>query len=211
MRNRQDRSSDRLLMFEREIWDQGVDLITGIDEAGRGPLAGPVVAAAVVFPKGTYIEGVKDSKQLSEKKRESFFGRICQEALSVGIGIIGNETIDAVNIRNATVEAMLNAVENLHIRPQYVLVDGTFFLPKDIPGRNIIRGDEQSFTIGAASIVAKVTRDRLMKDYHLLFPMYNFARHKGYGTREHVEAIRKFGLCSLHRRTFRCSGWVRKP
>ena len=207
MRNRQELSSERLLMFEREIWRQGVDLITGVDEAGRGPLAGPVVAAAVVFPKGGYIQGVTDSKKLTKKKREDLFVRIKQEALSVGVGIIDHEIIDAINIRNATVEAMMCALKNLHVRPQYILVDGNFFLHREIPYRNIVRGDEQSFTIGAASIVAKVTRDRLMIDYHPQFPEYNFAKHKGYGTREHVEAIRKFGLCSIHRRSFRCDGW----
>lgn len=194
-------------MFEREIWDQGVDLIAGVDEAGRGPLAGPVVAAAVVFSKGNYIDGVTDSKQLSEKKRENLFDRIYGEALSVGVGIIGHETIDAINIRNATREAMLCALKNLHVEPQYVLADGTFFLHEEILYRNIIRGDEHSFTIGAASIVAKVTRDRIMKDYHFRFPVYNFAKHKGYGTREHAEAIRKYGLCSIHRKSFHCRGW----
>ncbi len=207
MRNPQGLSSDTLLMFEREIWNRGVDLIAGVDEAGRGPLAGPVVAAAVVFPRRKYIDGVRDSKQLSEKKREELFDPIHQEALSVGVGIVGHETIDAINIRNATLEAMMCALKNLRVRPQYILVDGNFFPHQEIPCRNILRGDEQSFTIGAASIVAKVTRDRLMMDYHLRFPEYNFAKHKGYGTRDHAEAIRKFGLCSIHRRSFHCDGW----
>lgn len=209
MRNRLELSAERLLTYEREIWDQGIDLIGGIDEAGRGPLAGPVVAAAVVFPKAVYIEGVTDSKQLSVKKREELFDRIHERALNVGVGVVSHETIDAINIRNATLEAMIGALRNLRVTPQYILVDGNFFHHQVIPYRNIIRGDEQSFTIGAASIVAKVTRDRLMTEYHSRFPEYNFAKHKGYGTREHVEAIRKFGLCDIHRRSFRCDGWKR--
>ncbi|HEY4644564.1 MAG TPA: ribonuclease HII [Bacteroidota bacterium] len=209
MRHRKQPSPDRLLDLERRLWKGGVDLIAGIDEAGRGPLAGPVVAAAVVFPKGLFVEGVTDSKQLSERRRVELFERICHEALGIGVGIIDHSAIDAMNIRRATMEAMLTAVNTLRVRPHFLLIDGDFSLKQEIPCRNIIRGDQRSFTIGAASIVAKVTRDRLMVEYGRMFPQYNFGKHKGYGTREHAEAIRKFGLCSIHRKSFRCDGWKR--
>lgn len=191
------------LEFEKELWNEGLHIIAGVDEAGRGPLAGPVVAAAVIFPEGLSIEGVNDSKKLSEKKRETFFHAIYEKAVSVGVGVVSHEVIDRINIFQASTLAMRKAVERLSRQPQIVLADGNCFTHESIRYRNIVHGDALSFTIAAASIIAKVTRDSLMKEYHVEFPLYGFDRHKGYGTRGHLEAIRLHGPCEIHRRSFR--------
>jgi ribonuclease HII len=190
------------LEIERALWAQGLGLIAGVDEAGRGPLAGPVVAAAVIFPKECIIQGVDDSKKLSEGKREGLFPLILQQAIGYGVGIIDHHTIDRINILQATHLAMRKALENLAVKPDYVLVDGNSFKDETLCFQNVIGGDAKSHTIAAASIVAKVTRDRLMCELDAIYPQYGFARHKGYGTRQHLEAIRMHGLCEIHRKTF---------
>jgi len=190
------------LDFERTLWKDGLQYVAGIDEAGRGPLAGPVVAAAVIFPTETIIEGVDDSKKLPEKKREELYPIIMEQAVGVGIGVVDHTTIDQINILQATHRAMEIALQQLQAPAQYVLVDGNSFGKSDVPYKTIIDGDALSFTIAAASIVAKVTRDRMMREYDKKFPEYGFAQHKGYGTRFHREAILKYGLCEIHRRTF---------
>jgi ribonuclease HII len=192
-----------MLTFERKLWDNGKRFIAGVDEAGRGPLAGPVVAAAVVFPREVYIEGVKDSKKLTEKKRLELFDKIQSKALSVGIGIIGHQVIDEINILNATFKAMHYAIGKLIPQPDHLLIDGPYFAELNIPAEKIVAGDMKSFTIAAASIIAKVTRDKIMADYDLQYPNYGFAKHKGYGTAKHIEAVRKFGLSNIHRKSFK--------
>ena len=190
------------LEIELSLLKKGIRTIAGIDEAGRGPLAGPVVAAAIVFPSGTFIKGVEDSKKLSEKRREELFPLINEQALSVGVGIVEHDVIDRVNILQATVLAMHKAIDDLTLKPEFVIVDGNYFRHDVYPYQTIIDGDEQSFTIAAASIVAKVTRDRLMREFHVQYPLYGFAQHKGYGTKQHLEAIKRYGLCDIHRRSF---------
>ncbi len=191
-----------LLRIEQAYWNAGVEHIAGVDEAGRGPLAGPVVAAAVIFRKDQTIEGVDDSKKLSAKRRAELFPLIQQHALAIGIGIVGHEVIDKINIYHASILAMQKAIDELPIRPSLVLADGNSFWHERYRYENIIDGDARCFTIAAASIVAKVTRDQLMEEYDRLYPDYGFARHKGYGTRQHREAIQKYGTCEIHRRSF---------
>ena len=176
--------------------------ICGIDEAGRGPLAGPVVAGAVVLPKGKRILYVNDSKKLSEKKREELFDVIKEEALSFGLGIVSPERIDEINILQATYEAMREAVNKLSVSPDILLNDAVTIPGIDIRQVPIIKGDAKSLTIASASILAKVTRDRIMAEYDLQYPEYGFAKHKGYGTKAHIDAIRQFGPCPIHRKTF---------
>jgi ribonuclease HII len=188
--------------FEEMLWRQGIERVAGIDEAGRGPLAGPVVAAAVVFPIGSFVEGVDDSKKLSPARREELFRRICDEALSVGIGIVDHDAIDTMNILQATYEAMHRAVARLTVCPDHLLVDGNRFAGRGIPFTTIVGGDGFCHAIAAASIVAKVTRDRVMVEQDALYPEYGFARHKGYGTVQHRAAIARHGLCPIHRRSF---------
>lgn len=191
------------LDVEQTYWSQGFTRIAGVDEAGRGPLAGPVVAAAVVFPMGRMVEGIDDSKKLTRKKREDLLGSIEREALSVGIGVVDHHTIDKLNILQATTLAMQTALANLSVQPELALVDGNSFRHSSLRFENIVDGDALCFSIAAASIVAKVTRDRLMIELDHQFPQYGFAHHKGYCTREHVEAIKQFGYCDIHRKTFR--------
>jgi ribonuclease HII len=192
-----------MLTFEQNLWNNGKRFIAGVDEAGRGPLAGPVVAAAVVFPREVYIEGVKDSKKLSEKQRLKLFEDIQSKALSIGIGIVPHLVIDEINILQATFKAMHQAISELIPKPDILLIDGPYFAELNIPAKKIIDGDTKSFTIAAASIIAKVTRDKIMKDYDLQYPDYGFAKHKGYGTAEHIAAIREFGLSEIHRKSFK--------
>ncbi len=191
-----------MLEYEQKYWSRGIKFIAGIDEAGRGPLAGPVVASAVIFEEGVLIEGVNDSKKLSEKKREELFHIIHEKALTVGIGIVSHEVIDRINILQASFLAMNKALELLIIKPQQLLVDGNFFRHEQYRVENIIKGDGLSHSIAAASIIAKVTRDTLMKEMHEQYPVYGFAKHKGYGTKAHIEAIRLHGYSPIHRRTF---------
>lgn len=178
-------------------------IVAGIDEAGRGPLAGPVVCACVIMPMSEVdiIDGIDDSKKLSEKKREELFEKITKKALSYSIVEIDEKTIDKINILNATKLGMKKALESLKIKPEIVLIDAVK-IESNILQENIIKGDALSYNIAAASILAKVYRDRLMKKYDEQFPIYNFAKHKGYGTKEHIQKLKEFGPCPIHRSTF---------
>ena len=189
------------LVFERELLATGAKLIGGMDEAGRGPLAGPVVAAAVVMPLDDIIPGVDDSKKLTEKKREQLFDRIIQKAIAYKIVAVDEKVIDDINILNATKKAMTECVYGLSVRPDIVLVDAVK-LALEVPTKAIIKGDALSYSIAAASILAKVYRDRLMREYDKQYPEYGFAKHKGYGTKDHIDALRNYGPCPIHRRTF---------
>lgn len=193
---------NNLMIPERIHWNKGLDYVAGLDEAGRGPLAGPVVAAAVIFPKTVFIPFVNDSKQLSGEIREFLYDIIQQESLAFGIGLANVDEIDRINIYHASYLAMERAVNKLRIHPEHLLVDGKSYLSDAIPFTALVDGDCRSFTIAAASILAKVTRDRLMHEYHIKFPQYGFDRHKGYSTRAHLDAIEKFGFCSIHRKSF---------
>ena len=190
------------LEIERLLWMQGIGSIAGVDEAGRGPLAGPVVAASVIFPRDVLIEGVNDSKKISENQREKLYDVIRAQALAVGVGIVGHEVIDRINILQATILAMHKAIEEMKGKPDFVIVDGNSFRHETLRFQNVIGGDAKSFTIAAASIIAKVTRDRMMREFDHQYPNYGFAQHKGYGTQRHLDAIREFGLCEIHRKTF---------
>ena len=176
--------------------------IAGVDEVGRGPLAGPVVAACVILDKNKQILYLNDSKKLSEKKREALYKEICESAVAYGIGIVSPARIDEINILNATYEAMRAAISNLKLKPDILLNDAVHIPKVDIKQVSIIKGDAKSVSIAAASIVAKVSRDRLMVEYDSLYPEYKFAKNKGYGTKEHIAAIKEHGLCPIHRRSF---------
>jgi ribonuclease HII len=193
----------RMQRYERALYQQGIEHIAGVDEAGRGCLAGPVVAAAVILPHDWDVLETNDSKQLSASKRETLFTIIQARALSWGTGIIAPDIIDRVNILQATYLAMEQAIAVLSITPHYVLLDAVMLPRVPIPQQGIIKGDSLSISIAAASIVAKVTRDRLMQEYDRQYPVYGFARHKGYGTKQHLRAIATYGPCPLHRKTFR--------
>lgn len=190
------------LRYEREAAQQGYSLICGVDEAGRGPLAGPVFAAAVILPQGCIIEGVRDSKKISEKKRETLFESITAQAEAWGVGFATEQEIDALNILQATFLAMRRAVERLAIMPQLALVDGNQKPPLPMETHTIVRGDGCCESVAAASILAKVSRDRLMRQIDAQYPQYGFAKHKGYGTAAHCAALREYGPCPVHRRTF---------
>lgn len=190
-----------LNIFENMCITEGYKFIAGIDEVGRGPLAGPVVACAVILPKDTFIDGINDSKKLSEQKRKKVLEDIRKCALSIGIGLVDQNIIDDINILNATKLAMLRAVENLHIKPQILLIDA-LNIEYNLPQKAIIRGDERSISIAAASIVAKVYRDKLMCKYAKEYPQYGFEKNKGYGSVSHIESIKKYGICPLHRHSF---------
>jgi len=189
-------------LHEREAYRRGFRLVSGIDEVGRGPLAGPVVAAAVGLPKSIRLPGVVDSKKLTSEQREDFDAKIRSRALAVGIGVVDNEEIDRINILQATFRAMMNAILELKVEPDFLLIDGPYQLPIQIEQKGIPQGDGLSISIAAASIVAKVYRDRLMCEFHEHYPQYGFDCHKGYATARHYEAIRRYGPCSLHRKTF---------
>lgn len=193
---------EEILTYERGCWDAGYELVAGIDEVGRGPLAGPVVAAAVILPKGCKIEGVNDSKKLSAKKREELYDIILEKAVSYGIGVVSNERIDEINILQATYEAMRDALSQLSPRADYILADAVTIPMVSTPQRGIIKGDAKSMSIGAASIVAKVYRDRMMEAFDEVYPGYGFAANKGYGSAEHIEGIKKLGITPIHRKTF---------
>lgn len=194
---------EELSKFEKEYNAKGYELIGGIDEAGRGPLAGPVVAACVILPKGCIIEGVNDSKKLSEKKREALYEEITQKAVAWGVGIMDNNVIDDINILEATRKAMTHTIEELEVKPDYIFIDAEKKVDtKGIPYLPIVKGDALSISIASASIIAKVTRDRMMKEYDKMFPEYGFEKHKGYGTKAHTEAIREHGLTMIHRKSF---------
>jgi ribonuclease HII len=189
--------------FEKMYSRRGYHRIAGVDEVGRGPLAGPVIAAAVILPRDGIKEKLFDSKRISAKKREHLYETILAEAQGVGIGIIGHEEIDRINILQATLRAMALAITNLPFPPDFILIDGAQGITVPIPQKPIRKGDQLCNSIAAASIIAKVTRDRMMLECHQRYPQYNFLRHKGYGTKEHRKAIERFGVCELHRKTFR--------
>lgn len=190
------------LEFEKEALAKGYKSVCGVDEAGRGPLAGPVCAAAVILPEGVIIDGVNDSKKLSEKKRESLFDVIREQALSYSIAYATVDEIEEINILNATMLAMRRAIDGLEIKADYAMIDGNKIPPIDIDAECIVKGDAKSMSIACASILAKVSRDRLLYKYAEEYPMYGFDKHKGYGTKAHREAILKYGPCPYHRKSF---------
>ncbi|MBC5727484.1 ribonuclease HII [Ruminococcus sp. NSJ-71] len=190
------------LEFEKEALAKGYKSVCGVDEAGRGPLAGPVCAAAVILPEGVIIDGVNDSKKLSEKKRESLFNVIREQALSYSIAYATVDEIEEINILNATMLAMRRAIDGLDIKADYAMIDGNKIPPIDIDAECIVKGDAKSMSIACASILAKVSRDRLLYKYAEEYPMYGFDKHKGYGTKVHREAILKYGPCPYHRKSF---------
>ena len=188
--------------YERELNKQGISLIAGVDEVGRGPLIGPVVAAAVILPKDFTLEGLTDSKKLSEKKREQFYEIIKKEAISIGIGVISEKRIDEINIYEATKEAMYEAINNLNPKPEHVLIDA-MKLNLNVPSTSIIKGDLLSISISAASVIAKVTRDHMLYEIDKEYPMYNLKNNKGYGTKKHIEAIKQYGITKYHRLSYK--------
>ncbi len=192
----------QMSVYEEELHAAGVTFVAGIDEAGRGPLAGPVVAAAVILDPSAPVLGVNDSKKLSEKKRAELKPIIEQQAVAYGIGIIDEKTIDRINILEATKLAMMQAVANLKQAPQHLLIDALTLPGLTVPQTGIIKGDAKSVSIAAASILAKETRDQIMREYDAVYPQYGFAKHKGYGTRDHIQAIQEDGPCPIHRRSF---------
>lgn len=192
-----------LYEHDESIRRDGFKVIAGVDEAGRGPLAGPVVAAAVILPQGLKIDGVRDSKKVPEKERERLFKEIMALAKGVGVGIAGTEEIDTVNILGATKLAMQTALKKLGGQPDIILIDALYLKAVKTKQMSIIKGDAKSASIAAASIIAKVTRDRLMFQYHSTYPQYGFDRHKGYATKAHIESIMKYGPCPIHRKSFR--------
>lgn len=190
-----------MLDYEQKYYKQGVKYIAGMDEAGRGPLAGPVAVAVVVMPKSPVLEEVNDSKKLSEKKREKLYDQILELALDYHIELIDNKTIDKINILKATILGMEKCIKSLKVKPDIVLIDAVK-INADVYTESIIKGDALSYNIACASILAKVTRDRLMCQLDEKYPEYNFKKHKGYGTKEHIEALKKYGKCEIHRDTF---------
>lgn len=199
--------------IENSLYEKGINSICGIDEAGRGPLAGPVVVASVIMPKDSLIEGINDSKKISEKKREMLYEKIVEEAVAYGVGIIGQEEIDKINILNATKEGLTTCIKELEQdlknknrgfeKPDIILVDALTKIDTDgISYQSIIKGDAKSYSIAAASIIAKVTRDRIMRQWAEVYPEYGFEKHKGYGTAVHISALKEYGACPLHRKTF---------
>ena len=188
-------------MYERELRKKGITLIAGVDEVGRGPLVGPVVTACVILPEKFDLEGLTDSKKLSEKKREILYKEIEEQALGIGIGIVDNKEIDKINILNATKKAMMMAINNCNVRPEHVLIDAVK-LDIDIPTTSIIKGDLKSITISAASVIAKVTRDHMLYELDKKYPMYDFKHNKGYPTKKHIEAIMEYGIIKEHRRSY---------
>ncbi len=190
-----------LYQYEKELIKKGLKFIAGVDEVGRGPLVGPVVAAAVILPLNYQLEGLTDSKKLSEKKRDKFYEILKRDAISIGVGIKDEKVIDKVNIYEATKLAMMEAINNLDVKPEHVLIDA-MPLDIDIPRTSIIKGDAKSLSIAAASVIAKVTRDKMMYELDKKYPMYNFKKNKGYPTKEHVEAIQKYGIIKEHRTSY---------
>jgi ribonuclease HII len=191
-----------LFLFDDQFYAEGINSLCGVDEAGRGPLAGPVVAAAVVLGRGVRLEGIRDSKELTPQKRENFYTMILANAVAWGVSVVDHDVIDRINIFQASLLAMEQSVRGLGLTCDLVLVDGRHELCGDIPCIALVGGDRRSARIAAASIIAKVTRDRIMVGYHGSYPHYNFARNKGYGTAEHLAALRRYGPCPIHRKTF---------
>ncbi len=191
-----------LYQYEEELEDSGIKYIAGVDEVGRGPLAGPVVVAAVIMPIDFRLKGINDSKKLSEKKRNELYKTINHEALAISVAFVDEKTIDEINIYEATKKGMLEAVEKLKIKPEHVLIDAMPLNELSIPHTSIIHGDALSASIGAASVIAKVTRDTFMEKMDFKYPNYGFKNHKGYCTKEHLEALEKYGPCEIHRKSF---------
>jgi ribonuclease HII len=188
---------------ENKLYNNSVKYICGIDEAGRGPLAGPVVVGAVILPEDSFIEGVNDSKKISEKKREKIYEIITQEAIAYSVGIVDQKTIDEINILNATKLGVKRALEGLSQKPEIIMVDALNNMDTlGIPYISVVKGDAKNYCIAAASIIAKVTRDRMMKEWDEVYPMYGFAKHKGYGTAEHIRLLKENGPCMIHRKSF---------
>ena len=203
MKEKEQERLEKLKEIEKDLYKKGAKRICGIDEAGRGPLAGPVVVAAVIMPENSMLEGVNDSKKVSEKKREKLYEEITSNAIAWGVGIIEQKEIDDINILNATKKGLTTALMQLSEKPDIILVDAlTGIDTLGIPYQSIIKGDAKSYSIAAASIIAKVTRDRIMKEWDEIYPEYGFQKHKGYGTKLHIEAIRNKGICPIHRKTF---------
>ncbi len=201
-RKREENRLEEMGFFEREMLQKGYQFIGGADEVGRGPLAGPVVSAAVILPPETKIPDINDSKKLSSQKREYLFEVIKDKAVSIGVGIVSVKDIDSLNILQATYMSMRYAVKQLNPQPQCLLLDALNVPGIDIEQKGIIKGDQKSISIAAASIVAKVTRDRMMLEIDEAYPQYGFANHKGYGTKQHLDALRKHGVCPIHRKSF---------
>ena len=204
MKDKEIERLNELKKIENEIYEkEHVEYICGIDEAGRGPLAGPVVVASVIMKPDSFIEGVNDSKKVSEKKREKLYEQIIEEAVSYSVGIIDQNEIDEINILNATKKGLTESIKGLKVKPERIIVDALDKIDTcGIPYMPIVKGDAKCYSIAASSIIAKVTRDRIMRQWDEVYPMYGFSRHKGYGTAAHIAAIKEYGLCPLHRRSF---------
>ena len=203
MKEKEEQRLNELKEIDKSYFKEGYNYICGIDEAGRGPLAGPVVVAAVIMPKDSMIEGVNDSKKVSEKKREKLYELIIEEAISYSVGIVDQNEIDRINILNATKAGLTEAVRTLKVKPELILVYALTNIDTcGVPYQSIIKGDAKSYSIAAASIIAKVTRDRIMREWDKVYPQYGFEKHKGYGTAAHISAIKENGLCPLHRLSF---------
>lgn len=194
---------NKLKEYENKLYAQGIKYIAGIDEAGRGPLAGPVVVGVVILKPDSFIEGINDSKKISENRREKIYNQIIEEAIAWEVGIVEQEEIDEINILNATKKALNTAITKIKTKPETILVDALEKIDTNgIPYTSIIKGDAKIYSISAASIIAKVTRDRIMKKYDKEYPQYGFEQHKGYGTAKHIQAIKEYGPCPIHRKSF---------
>ena len=203
MKEKEEERLKKLKEEENKLYESGINYICGIDEAGRGPLAGPVVVGAIILPKDSFIEGVNDSKKVSEKKIEMLYEQLTKEAIAWSVGIVDQNLIDEVNILNATKMALTEAISKLEKKPELIMVDALENIDTmGINYKSIIKGDAKIYSISAASIIAKVTRDRIMKKWDEIYPEYGFAKHKGYGTAMHISAIKEYGICSIHRKTF---------
>ncbi len=203
MKEKEELRLNELKKMENQYFEKGIQYLCGIDEAGRGPLAGPVVVAAVIMPKDSKIEGVNDSKKVSEKKREMLYEQIKEEAISYSVAIVDEKEIDQVNILNATKEGLTTAIRGLKVKPERIIVDALTGIDTcGIPYDSVIKGDAKCYSIAAASILAKVTRDRIMRKMDEVYPEYGFEKHKGYGTAAHIAAIKEYGLCPIHRKSF---------
>lgn len=203
MKEKEEQRLIKLKEIEKDLYQKGFKNICGIDEAGRGPLAGPVVVAGVIMPKDSMIEGVNDSKKVTEKRREKLYDLIIEEAISYSISIIGQDIIDDINILNATKMGVTEVVDKLELKPDLIVIDALNHInTRQIPYESIIKGDAKCYNIAAASILAKVTKDRIMRQWDEVYPQYGFTSHKGYGTAKHIQAIKEYGLCPIHRRTF---------
>ena len=203
MKERELERLNKLKEFEKKLYEDGVKYIAGIDEAGRGPLAGPVVIGCVIMKPESFIEYVNDSKKVSETKREMLYEKITKEAVAWSTGIVDEKEIDELNILNATKKALTDAIDKLNVKPDIILVDALDKIDtKGIKYISVIKGDAKIYSISAASIIAKATRDRIMKEYDEVYPQYGFAGHKGYGTAKHIQAIKEHGICPLHRKSF---------